>query len=113
MLGGESPSVASTGFPKRTFQEGQTSSTCRAHLINIQQRTPQRLPPDLVAQGHCRCDLQLPFIDVLAEDRGSVCILREREFDFSKDLREVRALAISLSRQRLLPDVRKQPVQRP
>ena len=105
--------MASTGFPKRTFQEGQMSSTRGAHLINIQQRTPQRLPPNLVAQGHCRCDLQLPFIDVLAEDRGSVCILREREFDFSKDLREVRALAMRLSRHRVFPAVGKQPVQRP
>ena len=50
---------------------------------------------------------------MLAEDRGSVCILREREFDFSKDLREVRALAMRLSRQRVFPAVRKQPVQRP
>lgn len=99
--------MASTGFPKRTFQEGQTSSTRRAHLINIQQRTPQRLPPDLVARGHCRCDLQLPFIDVLAEDRGSVCILRERESDFSKDLREVRVFAMGLSRQRVFPAMRK------
>ena len=88
-----------------TFQEGQTMSTRRAHLINIQQHTPQRLPPCLVAQGHrvrhCGCDPQLPFIDVLAEDRSRVCILRERECDFSKDLRKVSAFAMRLSWQRM------------
>ena len=38
---------------------------------------------------------------MLAEDRSSVCILRERECDFSKDLRKVSAFAMRLSWQRM------------